>query len=133
MQIFFLTIAANSSSDKQREGTREELEGLQSNFYKASLSAGKLQHITAEKKEGNKEKYDILSGLHGCKDRGAEAGICTFWLFSPPFSTSKHTLCFIVSVVLPLQQESATVVNAFPKKGYILTKRLAHSRRHELF
>lgn len=46
---FYLTTAANSPSDEQREGTREEPEGLQSNFYKACLSAGKLEHITAEK------------------------------------------------------------------------------------
>lgn len=57
----------------------------------------------------------------------------SFWLFLPPLSSSKHTLCFIFSVVLPSQQESATVVNALPKSIHFDKKRLAHSRRHELF
>lgn len=48
---FYLTTAANNPSDEQGEGRREELEGLQSNFHKACLSAGKLEHITAEKPE----------------------------------------------------------------------------------
>lgn len=51
--------------------------------------------------------------------RGVLPGARTrsFWLFpTAPLSNGKHTLCFIFSVVWPSQQESATVVNAFPKK-----------------
>lgn len=45
-----------------------------------------------------------------------------FWPSSP--STNKHTLCFILSVVLPSWQQSATAVYAFypPPKVYSLTK-----------
>lgn len=46
---FYRTTAANNPSDEQGGGRREELEGLQSNFHKACLSAGKREHITAEK------------------------------------------------------------------------------------
>ena len=49
---FYLTAAANSPSDEQVEGTREEREELQSNFYKACLSAGTLEHFAAEEPEG---------------------------------------------------------------------------------
>lgn len=119
-------------------GAREEWEGIQSNFYKACLSAGTLEHVAAEKPKGDIEKYDILSGLHGCRDPSGEASFrerepARFGFSDSDLSTSKHTLCFIFSVVLPSQQESATVVNASPKSIHFDEKKLAHSRRHELF
>lgn len=70
---FYLTAAANSPSDEQGKGTREEQEGLQSNFYKACLSAGTLEHFCCRGSRGNIENYDILSGLHGCRDPSREA------------------------------------------------------------
>lgn len=73
------------------------------------------------------------TGKHSCGLR-AHRDLRSFWLFlTPPSSANKHTLCFVLSVVLPLQQ-SATVVSAFSKKKSVhFDKRLAHSRRHELF
>lgn len=60
-----------------------------------------------------------------------------------PHPTNKHTLCFsmvcccgfFIYLFLPSQQQRATLVSAFfsPNKGVRFDKRLAHSRRHELF
>lgn len=47
--------------------------GVQSNFRKACLSAGDVERSHAEETEGDIEKYDILSGPHGCKDHDGEA------------------------------------------------------------
>lgn len=77
---FFLTIAANSSSDKQREGTREELEGVTIKLSE-SLSV-RRQHITAGgKKKGTRKSMTFLADYVGARIGGAGVGICTFWLF----------------------------------------------------
>lgn len=121
MQIFISLLQQTVPQTNKGKGQERSGRGLQSNFYKACQSAGTLEHVAAEKPKGNIEKYDILSGLHGCRDPGGgeasfrEREPARFGFFRPPLSTSKHTLCFIFSVVLPSQQESATVVNAFPK------------------
>lgn len=90
MQIFISQLQQTVPQMNIGRGTRE---GLQSNFYKACLSAG-----TRETKE-NIEKYDILSGLHGCRDPGqAEASFrerepARFGFFRPPPSQTANTLC----------------------------------------
>lgn len=55
----------------------------------------------------------VLGG--GSVHPGSENPLVLAFLDLLHLSTSKHTLCFVFSVVLPSQQESATVVNAFPK------------------
>lgn len=79
--------------------------------------------------KGNIEKYDILSGLRGCRDPSEEVSFRerepARFGFSDRPSRPANTLCAsYFSVVLPSQQESATVVNAFPKKSLHFDKKV---------
>lgn len=98
---FYLTAAANSPSDEQGKGTREEQEGLQSNFYKACLSAGTLEHFAAEDPEETEKTMTFLADYMG-------AGIP---LGKHP-SRSKYPLV-LAFLTAPLIQQTHFVLHIF--------------------
>lgn len=63
--------ASHANNGRVRDGSRER--GVYNRtFIKPVLSAGTLEHLAAET-QGDIEKYDILSGLCGCRGPSGEA------------------------------------------------------------
>jgi len=121
-----LTTAANSPSDDHGEERGGGGGVLQSNFYKARLSAGTPDRLAAEEPKGN-----ILSGLDGCRSPAGRAlwgGGGRGFLFqereSARFGFSDQQTHFVLHIFCCFCHDNKRVqqqLMLFSKKVYILT------------